>query len=237
MAQSIIGIHGKMPSHGDFIKQNLPGSFVDVWDHWLQQALLASQDALGSAWLETFLVSPVWRFAIPEGSIDKSAWAGILLPSVDRVGRYFPLTFCAQIPQNLGVFEFMSNAEAWFDQLEETAYSALDGLSMEEVMSSLEQSAFSLEGEPGQLVSLEAKANAQFSLSLTNPDDKLNSITPLLCDAMLKGQASKFSIWWTKGAQHVDPVVLLSEKLPRPNSYNAMLNGQWNLWHWPNLIQ
>ena len=49
-----------------------------------------SRDALGEGWLETYLTAPVWRFALAAGCCGPAA-AGIWLPSVDRVGRYYPL--------------------------------------------------------------------------------------------------------------------------------------------------
>lgn len=38
-----------------------------------------------------YLTSPVWRFAIAPGVLGPEGLGGVMMPSVDRVGRYFPL--------------------------------------------------------------------------------------------------------------------------------------------------
>ena len=89
---SAAGFFGKFPSHGDFVARRLPAGFLQPWDAWLQAGLADSLDRLGDAWLPTYLNSPIWRFALCVGVCGPQAWGGVLMPSVDRVGRYFPLT-------------------------------------------------------------------------------------------------------------------------------------------------
>ena len=86
------GWFGKLPNLGDFASRRLPASFIGPWDVWLQAGLAAARDELGARWLDVYLVAPVRRFCVAPGIIDASAWTGILMPSVDRVGRHFPLT-------------------------------------------------------------------------------------------------------------------------------------------------
>ena len=47
---------------------------------------------MGDVWLEAFLEAPVWRFVLPPGLCGARAAIGLIMPSVDKVGRYFPLT-------------------------------------------------------------------------------------------------------------------------------------------------
>lgn len=93
-ADSAIGWYGKLPTAGDFLSRRLPGSFVQTWDHWLQRGLAQGRDRFGPQWQELYLTFPVWRFLLPPGAVDGQAWCGTLLPSIDRVGRCFPLTIC-----------------------------------------------------------------------------------------------------------------------------------------------
>jgi type VI secretion system protein ImpM len=85
---------GKLPFLGDFASRRLPESFIRPWDEWLQPSLAAAKDATGDRWLDLYLTFPVWRFVMPAGLLGESNWIGVLLPSVDRVGRCFPLTIC-----------------------------------------------------------------------------------------------------------------------------------------------
>ena len=47
-------------------------------------------DAAGNA-TATYLTAPVWRFAWSPGIAGAHWWMGVMMPSVDNVGRYFPL--------------------------------------------------------------------------------------------------------------------------------------------------
>src|SRR5258708_39860674 len=87
-----VGFFGKLPSHGDFVRRRVADDFVAGWDAWLQRCLAQSRETLGDAWLDTYLTSPVWRFALAPTVCGAAAVAGILVPRVGRVGRYFPLT-------------------------------------------------------------------------------------------------------------------------------------------------
>jgi len=87
-----IGFHGKIPARGDFVQSGLPRSFVDPWDGWMRRMIAASRAALGQGWVPAWLDTPVWRFALSSGLCGPDAVIGLWMPSVDSVGRYFPLT-------------------------------------------------------------------------------------------------------------------------------------------------
>ena len=87
-----VGAFGKMPSAGDFFRLNAPPGFVRAWDGWLQQAMLEGQRALGPAWDDAYMSAPIWRFTLTAGLAGPHKAQGVLMPSVDRVGRRFPLT-------------------------------------------------------------------------------------------------------------------------------------------------
>lgn len=88
--ESLAGWYGKLPSLGDFASRRLPPEFVEPWDHWLAEGL-AQWQSRDPEWLTHYLSGPSWRFVLAPGVITEAAWAGTLMPSVDRVGRYFPL--------------------------------------------------------------------------------------------------------------------------------------------------
>jgi type VI secretion system protein ImpM len=92
------GFCGKIPARGDFVGSGLPRSFVAAWDDWLQRVLPASRAALGADWLPAWLEAPVWCFALAPGLCGADAVIGLWMPSVDRVGRHFPLTLAALAP-------------------------------------------------------------------------------------------------------------------------------------------
>ncbi len=90
-----IGFCGKLPARGDFVTSGLPRRFAEAWHDWLQLVLAASRHALGEDWLAAWLEAPIWRFALAPGTCGPDSVLGLWMPSVDSVGRHFPLTFAA----------------------------------------------------------------------------------------------------------------------------------------------
>jgi len=82
-----VGFYGKLPSHGDFLRRRIADESLGPWDAWLQTAIAASRRILGERWLDIYLTSPAWRFACEAGACGPAPLAGVMVPSVDRVGR------------------------------------------------------------------------------------------------------------------------------------------------------
>ena len=121
-----VGWYGKIPGTGDFIARRVSPSFREPWDRWLQQAMAGSQRRLGAGWRDAFLSMPAWRFVLGPGVLDANAWAGLMVPSVDAVGRYFPLTVaCALPPASLDAAATLLGAARWFDEIEAIALEAI----------------------------------------------------------------------------------------------------------------
>jgi len=121
------GFYGKLPSQGDFVSRRLPWEFTAAWDDWLQQGLAASRAALGERWLGAYLSAPVWRFQLARGVCGPLGWRGFFFASVDRVGRYFPLTVAvadaaADVPS---LATLSGEGERWLE-CEDCALAALD---------------------------------------------------------------------------------------------------------------
>ncbi|WP_428668460.1 type VI secretion system-associated protein TagF [Reyranella sp.] len=111
------GLFGKLPARGDFVRENLPRDFTDAWDAWWQRGLADTQARWPDAWRDAWLETPIWRFMLPPGVCGKSGMLGLWIPSVDKVGRYSPLTIAAAAPCDwlpyVGVMApFLAAAEA-----------------------------------------------------------------------------------------------------------------------------
>jgi type VI secretion system protein ImpM len=121
------GWHGKLPTLGDFATRRLDPAVVQAWDDWLSHGLAALQRQ--PQWLDAYLASPSWRFllmpGVLPGAAGSHAWVGVLMPSVDRVGRYFPLTLMqglGALPASAGALDALWR---WLVQLDEAAADAL----------------------------------------------------------------------------------------------------------------
>lgn len=123
------GWYGKLPTLGDFASRRLGPDFVEPWDLWLADGLAAQRETLGEGWLDAYLQSPVWRFVLMPGTVAALApqrpLAGVLMPSVDRVGRYFPLTIVATLPRVPRRAQEMEQLLGWLHRLEDLALDSL----------------------------------------------------------------------------------------------------------------
>ena len=213
------GFFGKVRSHGDFVTRRLPDAFTRPWDDWLQGMLRSSQQALGPTWLTTYLNSPIWRFALAPGICGEPAWAGVLMPSVDRVGRHFPLTVAAATVNSNGtvsLFDWMAEEGAWYDQIETLALSSLsENFSLDAFDVSLRSlTALPHGSAPDQMIALEGLDQLRGTAS---------QLSRSIANALLKGH----SLWWTDGSQQVAPCVLVRQGLPTADVFPSMLDGCW----------
>ena len=129
---STCGFYGKLPSQGDFVTRRLPWEFTSAWDDWLQQGMHASRATLGDRWLALYLSAPIWRFQFAPGVCGPLGWRGVFFASVDRVGRYFPLTLAfasAPVPgarAGQGVAPSLAVDEAAWFAAEDAALAGLE---------------------------------------------------------------------------------------------------------------
>lgn len=122
---SIKGCFGKLPAHGDFIWEGLPGEFVTPWDQWQQQLMASIQQQSPDRWLEAYLQNPLWRFVIRDKALGQFVWCGVMMPSVDAVGRYFPFTMAEALPVDVPIISVVNSLSIWFESLEDLMLAAL----------------------------------------------------------------------------------------------------------------
>jgi type VI secretion system protein ImpM len=110
-ATESMGWYGKLPGTGDFAQRRLPSRFVSVWDRWLQNGFEYLRSA-NSDWAQSYLEGHIWFFALGPSVIGPKPWLGLLLPSVDSVGRYFPLTVALELDESNPISPAQSNEQA-----------------------------------------------------------------------------------------------------------------------------
>jgi len=104
------GYFGKVPARADFVAARLRHDTVERWDSWLQQALATSQSILGRPWRDLFLNAPIWRFILPPGACGARPLVGLLTPSVDAVGRCYPLMLAQDLDRWRDPVELMRDS-------------------------------------------------------------------------------------------------------------------------------
>lgn len=221
------GFYGKLPGLGDFVSRRLPAQFVQPWDLWLRESLAASKTQLAQEWLDHYLTSPLWRFVLAPGIAGQIGWAGVLMPSVDRVGRYFPLTLACPLEPAANPFQVLCRTD-WFERTEAVALIGLED-------------AFDLEAFDTQVLALGAVEQQSLSPVGSRPDpkgrdawqipvpspDRLTDACPVLLARAMEEIFFAYSLWWTAGSERVAPSLLACQGLPDPEGFAALLAGDW----------
>jgi type VI secretion system protein ImpM len=208
----VTGFYGKVSTHGDFVGRRLPAQLVQAWDAWLQECMHASQSRLGTAWLERYLTSPVWRFAIAPGVLGPEGLGGVMMPSVDRVGRYFPLMVGA--PGAPPLLDWFHGHAAWFDAIEDLARASLEP-------------AFLLarfDEAPEPLLAAVPVAGVSGAWRFPLRTD--------MASALAAAALQRHSLWWTEGGPAVEASLLVCEGMPGAQAFAAMLDGSWVVSGW-----
>jgi len=128
-ASALPGWFGKLPGMGDFAHRRLPESFLSEWDHWLQRGLARLKDR-HTDWMAHYLQAPVWCFALGPGVAGEGAWIGVMMPSVDGVGRYFPITLAVEIDASVGDAlqgDALRGVLLWWERGTQAALEGLEG--------------------------------------------------------------------------------------------------------------
>jgi type VI secretion system protein ImpM len=242
----LCGFYGKVPVHADFVGARLSRETVEHWDLWLQASLVESQERIGSRWQELFFAAPIWRFILPAGACGRFGLMGIVMPSVDSVGRCFPLMLGHELDGLTDPLGLMAGSGRWFTAAEDLALAALgEGFELNDLNRIL----------PGRR-------------SIPHPVDQrsLNSASvacgrgsagawmalPLASSAAVVAGAAALAagwcrhtriwpgLWWTAGAQPLPSAAFVAPALGLapglaitdtglvpPGAFAALLDGRW----------
>jgi type VI secretion system protein ImpM len=225
-----VGWYGKIPGTGDFIARRVPASFREPWDRWLQGAIEGSKHRLGTRWRDTFLSMPAWRFALAPQVVGTNAWAGLMLPSVDAVGRYFPLTVACALPSaSLDLVATLLRAGRWFDDIETIALEAIapraDTTAIDAALAKRRFEARWLavpEANDATMPMRSAKPRmlcVELGLNDAPAPGKLGELAKRLCEP--------YSAWLAEPSELFGRSLLLCESLPGADQFCAMMDGRW----------
>lgn len=244
------GFYGKIPSQGDFIKRGMTMKFTEPWCKWIQNGFYHSREQLNDTWKEHYLNSPIWHFVFTSPLYD-NLWLGLMMPSTDQIGRYFPLMIAIPLPKQTPISALGDSAVLnCLIQAEQLALSTreasltlnLDDFNRQILKLSLSlyylweryhnpffrlksflAKAFSNHGEM-------TKQNAwQIPLSKTEdlPEYYQNAEKYLQ-----ESQWETYSLWWTINSSSFPNRFLGCKGFPPADKFAALLDGQWERWGW-----
>ena len=195
-----IGWFGKLPESGDFLARRVAPTVRARLDDWVQASLLASRRELGEGWLDAFLTAPIWRFVLHGEGPGGAALAGLMMPSVDKVGRYFPFLLLVEFD---GALEggTLGAADAFLSEIEPDLLRALE--------EGFDADAFDHE--------LAAKLRAARRDAPT--------LTGILATDGA-GEKRPATFWWTEGTERRAAAFLRYDDMPPPAHFASFLRDR-----------
>lgn len=220
------GWFGKVVMLGDFAHRRVSQDFIKTCDPWLSQCLSASRVQLGTAWLDTYLSGPLWRFAWAPDVVDGHWWFGVLMPSVDAVGRYFPLVVCSSHQNPPMSTDACDGLSAWFTAVCQAALGTLQpGASLQGFEADLanapqwpaaeqvEPPVVQANGQRVRLLLRGTPSPAQWAQALAGP-------------LFIKAYAGH-SFWSPVQPAGPEDSLTVLPGLPEPDQFSRMLEGRW----------
>lgn len=206
--------YGKLPARADFITRRLPRATLQAWDPWLQACLEQSRLTLGTAWQDLFLTAPPWRLVLPAGVCGQEALLGVLVPSVDAVGRCFPFLVAQEVPAAADPAGLALAGERWLGAAEALALRALDD--------GFDLAALDLPLPPVPIPAAPLRRGetaARPAVGCWTGLDGPGSLAAVLGRTVLP------SLWWTGGGARFPAALAATAGMVSPRGFAALLDG------------
>jgi type VI secretion system protein ImpM len=218
-------LFGKLSAKRDFIALATPRPFLELWEPWIQACMSASQHQLGSTWKQAFLTAPLWRFWLG-ADLAGTTVMGVFMPSVDGVGRYYPLTLLVVADADSAIPPpDLATQDEWFAVAEEFLLATLDQSRRFEDISAALDNLPSPRIQPivassdgilrlGQAMAGNITAGKTFQ-------DALGALR-----RSNHSTSATATYWWTEGGGDFPPIALCAHRLPDPFHFANMLTGR-----------
>ena len=218
------GAFGKFPALGDFLRMDLSRGFIDPWDRWLQEGMINAHAALGTAWQECYFSAPIWRFHLSPGLVGAAPVMGVMMSSVDRVGRQFPLTLASPLPDGSSPLLAHFLSVPTFEALDEVALSALEDDMTRDILSE-KLAAILPPGTPSDI----AISATQGGLVVTGAAP--GTLVPELAASLIGNTFRNPSIWSAETADGMR--MMVCEGLPAGGQMLGLYDMNAQVWQKP----
>lgn len=211
---------------GDFASRRLAQTLITACDAWLSSGISTSRAQMGARWLDAYLTGPIWRFAWAPGVIDKQWWFGVLMPSVDAVGRYYPLVVATPheaVPVSAAAFGMLAK---WYAHICAAALSTLNaGATVDAFEAALENAPAWVEaGNSGvpAMISLSSRERCTFAGT-----PALHEWALALAVQESMRRYAGHSFWWPHQEGTASESLSIANGLPAPDQFSLLLEGTW----------
>jgi type VI secretion system protein ImpM len=219
------GWYGKLSSLGDFASRRLSPEWVRHCDDWLARSVAASHQVLGSRWLEVYLAAPVWRFAWAPTVVDAHWWFGVMMPSCDNVGRYFPLLVAQRRDRPPTDRVGFDHLDLWWATVARAALQTLGEPSTVDGFEAELQQAPPWPSAGPVMVPQQRQATPVHERFAVARNASLGQLLHGLAISELHGRLAGCSFWWPMSDAHREASFSTARGLPEPQRFADLLTG------------
>jgi len=220
-----LGFYGKLPVYGDFIQKRLPTDFINPWHEWLQSGMLACRERDPDGWMAFYLNCPAWSFVLSAGVCGEQAVAGVTIPSVDRVGRYFNFTMASILPPDTSPAVFAGAYSKWFDSLEDLALSVLEQeMDQDGIENLINTSSAELCMIPNHQSTY--SAGADHARVLTGESGGVTDLGFQMLHKLVEKEHQGYGLWWHRGSSQVSAQLVSCAGMPAADVYLGLMMNE-----------
>lgn len=172
-----------------------------------------------------YLNCPAWSFVLAGGICGEQAVAGVTIPSVDRVGRYFNFTMASILPADIVPATFASIHAEWLDGLENLALSVLE----EEMdQDAIEASINSLSAELNwsQEPRPRFSSGPEYTRILSDVPAGVSELIPQLLHHQMIKDHDRYGLWWHQGSSQVSAQLVTCASMPGGELYLGLMMNE-----------
>ena len=222
LTQNEFGYFGKLPTLGDFIHQVLPQDFANGFHEWLQLSMAGARELLGDDFLTYYLNCPTWKFIMAPGVCGAQAVAGVTIPSVDQVGRYFNFTLATVLPAETNTIAYVMANRAGFKAMELLALDILEAdYSKEQVEIKVREAALQFQASQAAKSRVEVEPD-NLHVSLDRPLPFSDQASTLL-SYLIAEKLGDFSAWWYGQEGQTTSNMVVCQGMPSQEVYLRLL--------------
>ncbi|MCE7027496.1 type VI secretion system-associated protein TagF [Jiella avicenniae] len=219
-------LYGKLPQRRDFVTHAMPPALLSPFERFLSDGMGQARQDLGETFAANYLVMPAWRFWIGPGCFGHAA-LGALVPSVDGVGRHFPLAILAVAPEGRCFEHPLTEPCGKVLQVIEARLLAALGA---ETAAPFDATVAVAGLDPPALLPAGAGTGGLMEADSRDASggDGTGGLDAFLQKARLEDQrrlAAGLCYFWTAGHGGARPALFVRAGLPAPADFSAMVRG------------
>lgn len=217
-----VGFYGKLPTYGDFIQKRLPTDFINPWHEWLQAGMMACREKSPDGWMSFYLNCPAWSFVLSAGICGEQAVAGVTIPSVDRVGRYFNFTMASVLPGEPSPAVFAGAYGDWFENLENLSLSVLEEeMDQDGIEDAINRLSAELNWTP-PLNTVYSNSDGHARV-VSDVQAGVRELLPAMLHQRISGEHGRYGLWWHRGSSQVNAQLVTCANMPSAEAYLGMM--------------